>query len=157
MVNLQLITSKNCWVISKLKADEKFVATNQESMMEAYAYYVENGFGPIAYGVYYNENAVGFVMAEYQNGDREEDFNNGKPYYFLWRMMIDNSYQGKGYGKEALSLLLQEVKKFPNGFADKIFTSVVPENLVATKFYEGFGFVKTGGVNEGEEIMELEI
>ncbi|MCL2592958.1 MAG: GNAT family N-acetyltransferase [Defluviitaleaceae bacterium] len=152
MVNLKLITSKNCFEICELKADEAFVATNEESMIEAYAYYVENGVGPIAYGIYNDETPVGFIMAEYC---LDENDNDGKPYYYLWRMMIDNNHQGKGYGKTALNLFIQEIRKFPQGDAEKFFTSVVPENEVATKLYESFGFVKTGEMVDDEEGMAL--
>ena len=153
MITLQKITSENCWDICKLKADENFVATNVQSMAEAYAYYVEHGFGPIAYGIYNDKAPVGFIMAEYQKG--EEDFNDGKPYYYLWRFMIDNNHQSKGYGRTALDLLMQEIKTFPHGKTDKMFTSVVPENTAAARLYESFGFVKTGKVQDGEEVMEL--
>jgi len=156
MITLQIVTSKNCFAIFDLKADEKHVAANQRSMAEAYAYYAEHGFGPIAYGIYNDEMPVGFIMAVIsgpQLGD--EDLSDGKPYYYLWRMMIDNDHQSKGYGRAALHLLLQEIKKFPQGKADKMFTSVVPGNTAATRLYESFGFEKTGEVLDGEEVMEL--
>ena len=153
MITLQKITSKNIEYIQGLKADEKFVATNTDSLAEAYAYYVEFGFGPLAYGIYHNDEPVGFIMVDYQKDD--EKINDKKPYYFLWRMMLDEKQQNKGYGRAALELMMQEVRTFPLGEADKIFTSVEPSNTVATKFYESFGFVKNGQINYGEEVMEL--
>jgi len=152
MINLQKITSKNCFEICKLKADEKYVATNEKSMIEAYAYYVENGEGPLAYGIYHDETPVGFIMAEYCH---DKDDNDGKPYYYLWRMMIDNNYQDKGYGKAALSLLIQEIKASPKGKIEKLFTSVVPGDTGPAGFYEKLGFVKTGEMVEDEEGMVL--
>jgi len=152
MINLQKITSKNCWEICELKADERFVATNEQSMVEAYAYYVENGEGPLAYGIYDDATPVGFIMAEYCHDEKD---NDGKPFYYLWRMMIDNSHQGKGYGKAALTLLIQEIKESPKGKIEKLFTSVVPGDDGPTGFYEKFGFVKTGEMVEDEEGMVL--
>ena len=152
MITLQKITSKNCFEICKLKADEKFVATNEQSMIEAYAYYVENGEGPLAYGIYNDDQPVGFIMAEYCH---DENDNDGKPYYYLWRMMIDNNHQGKGYGKAAIDLLAQEIKT--SGKIEKLFTSVVPGNDGPTGFYEKLGFVKTGEMIEDEEGMVLDL
>ena len=152
MISLRKITSKNCFEICKLKADEKFVATNEKSMIEAYAYYVENGEGPLAYGIYSYNTPVGFIMAEYCH---EEDDNDGKPFYYLWRMMIDNNHQRKGYGKAALDLLIQEIKTSPKGKINLLSTSVVPGDEGPTGFYENLGFVKTGEMLEDEEVMVL--
>jgi len=148
MITLQKITSKNCFEICNLKADKRFVATNEISLIEAYAYYVENGVGPVAFGIYHNETPVGFMMAEYCH---DLDDNDGKPYYYLWRMMIDNNHQRKGYGKAALDLMVKVLKTFPLGKAEKLFTSYVPGDEGPEKFYEKFGFVKTGEM-VGDEV-----
>lgn len=154
MITLRKITSKNCFEICKLKADEKFVATNEESMIEAYAYYVENGEGPLAFGIYDDETPVGFIMAEYchDKGD-----NDNKPYYYLWRLMIDNNHQGRGHGSAAINLLIQKIKESPKAKVEKLFTSVVPGEGSPTRFYEKLGFVKTGKMVDDEEGMVLEI
>ena len=153
MITLRKITSENCFAICDLKANENFVATNTKSLIQAYAYSVEMGYGPLAYGIYKEEMPVGFIMADYTK--YEEGFNNGKPFYFLWRMMVDENHQNKGYGRIALTALLDEIKTFPLGEADTMFTSVVPGNEHATRLYESLGFHKTGEVEDGEELMEL--
>ena len=152
MITLQKITSENCFDICDLEADERFVAPNEDSLIEAYANFVENGHGPVAFGIYHDETPVGFIMAEYCH---EEDDNNGEPYYYLWRMMIDNDHQSKGYGREALAQFLEVIRTFPLGRAEKMLTSVVPENVQATRLYESFGFVKNGEMFDDEEGMEL--
>ena len=152
MINLQNVTSKNCFEICKLKADERFVATNEKSMIEAYAYYVENGEGPLAYGIYDDEVPVGFIMAEYCF---DENDNDGKPFYYLWRMMIDDNYQGKGHGRAALDLLVKKIKASPKGKIEKLFTSAVPGDDGPIGFYEKLGFVKTGEMLDDEEGMVL--
>ena len=152
MISLQKITSENCFDICELEADERFVAPNEDSLIEAYANFVENGHGPVAFGIYYDQTPVGFIMAEYCH---EEDDNDDEPYYYLWRMMIDNDHQGKGYGRVALEQFLDVIRTFPLGRAKKMFTSVVPENVHATRLYESFGFVKNGIMFDDEEGMEL--
>ena len=44
--------------------------------------------------------------------------------YFLWRFMIDQQYQGRGYGRRALELFFAHVKTRPGATA--VYTSCVP-------------------------------
>jgi len=158
MITLQSITSKNLWKIYNLKADENLVAPNNKSLAEAYAYYSEHGKNPIVYGIYHDSMPVGFIMAVYNPPAGFAAINNnGQPYYYLWRFMIDNEHQNKGYGKIAMNLLLAEAKESLHGEANAFYTSVVPESAVTPKFYGSFGFVKTGEVDDGEEVMRLSL
>jgi diamine N-acetyltransferase len=36
-----------------------------------------------------------------------------KEFYYFWRLMIDKNHQGKGYGKQAVAKILEEVKTEP--------------------------------------------
>ena len=71
--------------------------------------------------------------------------------------MIDNAHQNKGYGRQAMNLLIAEAKKGKHGSADAFYTSVYPESQMTPKFYGSFGFVKTGEVDDGEDVMRLEL
>ena len=66
--------------------------------------------------------------------------------------MIDKRYQNKGYGKKAMQLALDYIKTFPCGKAEYCWLSYEPENQVAKKLYESFGFEETGDM-DGEEII----
>ena len=66
--------------------------------------------------------------------------------------MIDKRYQKKGYGREAIKLSLDFIKTFPCGKAEYCWLSYEPENQVAKKLYESFGFEETGDM-DGEEII----
>lgn len=46
-----------------------------------------------------------------------------KSKYYLWRFMIDARYQGIGFGRSALLIVIDRVKTRPN--ATKLLTSVV--------------------------------
>ena len=48
---------------------------------------------------------VGYVMVIYD--DEEETYN-------IWHMMIDQSQQGKGYGKAALRRVLAYIRESPS-------------------------------------------
>jgi diamine N-acetyltransferase len=75
--------------------------------------------------------------------------------YMLWRFMIDARYQGLGFGRRALELVIAYVKTRPD--AKTLFTSCVPGAGSPCPFYEKMGFAYTGEEDEGELIMRLEL
>lgn len=77
------------------------------------------------------------------------------PEYYLWRMMIADSHQRKGYGKRVLQLIVDYVRSRPGGTA--ITVGAVPDEGSPQPFYESFGFVATGEVKSGEVILKLEL
>jgi len=151
MINLKPITSKNADEICNLKADRNLVADNTGSLADAYTYWVDYNSPPIVYGIYDDENPVGFMMVAYFKDDDYDD--SGIPYYFLWRMMIDENHQNKGYGQEAMRLIIKEVKALPRGEAAAFYTSTRGE--AALKLYASCGFEKTGQLNGREEVLRL--
>ncbi len=58
----------------------------------------------------------------------------GKPYYYIWRFMIDKRFQRRGYGKEALKLAADFIRTFPCGEAEYCVLSYEPSNE-ATETY----------------------
>jgi len=67
--------------------------------------------------------------------------------------MIDAKYQNKGYGQEALNLIIERVRKKPK--AKALTLSVVRAEGSADAFYKKFGFDFTGKVEGGEHVMKL--
>jgi len=154
MINLRPINQDNVMEIVKLKADEKFVGSNAISLAEAYAYHQSKGEMPIVFGIYNDDAPVGFVMIDYYDEASElaKNDNEGEPFYYNWRLMIDEKYQNRGFGRPAMNLIIQELKKSPKGRANAFFTGVMLDNEVAHNFYKSFGFVETGEV-EGNELF----
>ena len=64
--------------------------------------------------------------------------------------MIDEKHQGKGYGKLALNQVIDWVRSL-EAF-EEIRTSYVPTKNGADGFYEKFGFVETGKLEDSNEI-----
>ena len=60
--------------------------------------------------------------------------------YNVGRLYIDQKWQGKGYGKEAL---LWGMEKLKEKGAPRILLSVHQDNVVAKKLYESVGFEYT--------------
>ena len=143
-VSLSEVTKDTLQSVLDLKVSpdqEKFVATNAKSIAQAHFY--ENAWFR---AIYADDFPVGFVMLS----DVPE-----KGEYFLWRFMIAAEYQGKGYGREALRLLIEHVKTRPN--AKELFTSHVPGEGSPGGFYEKMGFEYTGEEHDGELLMKLRL
>lgn len=63
---------------------------------------------------------------------------------FLWRYMIAEQHQSKGYGKSALLQIIDMVRGLPN--AKSLSLSCLPADDSPRPFYEKLGFAETGEV-----------
>lgn len=143
MISLREITVENFWEIIELKvADSQtgLVASNAVSIAQSK---VQSECIPLA--IYQDETPVGFLMYCIDRDDGE---------YWLYRLMIDQKYQGSGYAKEAMRLLLERIRKDKS--RSRIFLGVDKNGGVSVKLYESFGFQFTGQVFGKEHIMLLE-
>ena len=144
-VTLREVTRENLRDVLKLEVSEaqkRFVAPNTVSIAQAHFYPEKAWFRAI----YADETAVGFLMLS----DEPR-----KPEYFLWRLMIAAEYQGLGYAKQAIQLLIAHVKTRPQ--ATELFTSYVPGEGSPGAFYHKLGFVDTGEVEDDENVTRLEL
>ena len=66
--------------------------------------------------------------------------------YDLQQFMIDQRYQGKGYGTEALKLILDELRR--EGHYDHVEVCVKKSDVAAIHLYKKSGFVDSGYVDE---------
>lgn len=66
--------------------------------------------------------------------------------YDLQQFMIDQRYQGRGYGAAALRLILDELRK--EGHYDHVEVCVKKKDAEAIRLYEKTGFVDSGYVDE---------
>ena len=160
MLRIEKINGKNVWEILKLRVSEsqkEFVAANDVSIIEAYTTITANGFA-FPFGIYDGKTPVGFMMIGYDSADYWEDAPDiARENYSLWRLMIDENYQKKGFGREAVALGLDFIKSFPCGKSECCWLSYEPENEVARQLYRSFGFVETGDMVGGEIIAVLKL
>ena len=70
------------------------------------------------------------------------------------RYTIDIDFQGKGYGKAALPVILAEMTRQYG--TRRVYLTLEKENERAVHLYTAFGFVPTGETDEGEEIYVYE-
>jgi diamine N-acetyltransferase len=120
-----------------------FVATNRETLAQADAYGDAAWVGAVtADGV-----AVGLV-ALYSAPPRPP---------LLWRLMIDAGAQGRGVGREAVALVIAEVRRRWPG-ADTLTLSHAPGAGNPGPFYERLGFRYTGAQKpDGQVVMALDL
>lgn len=159
MIQLRKIDAHNVWKILALEVAEnqkKFVATNTESIIEAYCA-ITNGGTALPFGIYNGDTPVGFVMIGFCCDDWEDAPAIARGNYSIWRLMIDKGFQGRGYGKAAMEAVLDYIHTFPCGKADCCFLSYEPENAVAKELYHSFGFRENGEMDEQEMIAVLKL
>ncbi len=156
MIRLEKVNSHNVWKLLKLEVNEdqkNFVATNTESIIEAYTTIAANGVA-LPFGIYDDDVPVGFLMIGYGVDD---EWGNGPKIaegnYCIWRLMIDKNHQGKGYGRRTMELALDYIKTMPLGKAEYVYLSFEPENVKAKKMYESFGFSPNGEMDDEEIVM----
>lgn len=144
MIKLEPLSEKNISAVTKLEVafdQAGFVAPNVFSIADSKV------LGYIAPRVLYrNRKAIGFAL--YGQDPASER-------YYIVRLMIGASFQGKGYGREALRLLVAEILA-RNRRTCSVYMSVAPDNARAIKLYEGMGFEPTGDVDNGEMVYRLD-
>ena len=156
MIALRKVDCGNVWELVKLSVAENqrnFVATNTESILEAYCTITAGGVA-MPFGIYDDDLPVGFAMIGYGCDDWEDAPQIAQKNYSLWRFMIDQRFQGQGFGKAALKAVLEFIRSDPCGKAECCFLSYEPENAAAKTLYHSFGFLENGEM-DGDEVVAV--
>ncbi len=143
-VALRAITRANFYEILALKvgADQtNFVAPNVKSLAEAW---LEPSFEP--FGVYHDDELVGYTMYGYEDPPGR---------WWVVRLMIDERFQHRGYGRAAMQLLIPLM--IERHRMSRIVTSYAPGNDVAGGLYRSLGFQDTGQMEDGEHLVVLDV
>ena len=149
-VTLREITLANRAQVEALRVavgQEAFVDGVGDSLAEAEA---TPGSRPWCRAIYAAETPVGFVMLA---DDVPPDDPVIRWRYYLWRMLIDGRYQGRGYGSATLDLVTEYLRGRPG--ADVLVTSIVPGEGSPHGFYLNYGFEATGEWLNHEQVMRL--
>ena len=145
MVCLKPVSRENLDEVLGLRArdDQKsFVSTTAESLAQAYVY-SQTAF---PFAVYDDQKVVGFIMM---------GFYEEKQYYTLWKLLIDQNHQHKGYGRQALQLGIAFLKD--RFHVSEVYTGVSPANIAAKALYRSAGFKETGLFENNMEEMVLKV
>jgi diamine N-acetyltransferase len=132
---------------------EQFVASVKQSLSDA----IEHLEACARYwGVYDGDEIVGFAMISdnVPQATLDADPTLVGP-YFLWRLLIDERHQRRGYGTATLDAVAAYVRSRPNG--DALLTSAGQGEGSPQPFYERYGFVPTGDIVEDEVVLRLDL
>ncbi|MBT6583497.1 MAG: GNAT family N-acetyltransferase [Gammaproteobacteria bacterium] len=139
-VTVREVSLDNWRDVTRLNLDPSqfdYVADNSYSLAEA-AYRTHC----VPRAIYLKESVVGFIMyAPLEPFDSPTE-------YEVFRFMIDRMHQNQGIGREALNLVLKEIKQSPK--VEMVWIGYVPTNPVAKDFYGSFGFVEDALDDAGE-------
>jgi diamine N-acetyltransferase len=145
-IKLVPITKEN-WedaISLTVKEDQKkFMASNLYSIAEVQ--FLENFE---AKGIYYEDRMAGFTMY----GIDPDDQN-----YWIYRLMVDQEFQGKGIGTEAVNLIIEDIKQRDEAGIPLIMIGYHPENQGARYTYNKAGFVETETAPWGEQLAAYKL
>lgn len=143
MIRLEDIDEGNWRIpLSVSKEQEQYVASTTTILARAYAY---RNARSQALLIYEDEIPVGMVLYH------DEDSLDA---YIFSEILIDEQFQGKGYGTTATKLVLDRMKE--DGRYHKVVLCYIEGNDAAKRLYEQFGFVETDR-DDDEIIMELSL
>ena len=121
-------------------AQRDFIASNADSLALATSHaYIH----PRA--IYADDELIGFAMYALPGSAGRQDT------HVLYRLMIAAPWQGQGFARAALALLLAEMR---SRGASRVVLYYVPANARARQLYADAGFVETGLDGDGEMMAE---
>ncbi|HLO34292.1 MAG TPA: GNAT family N-acetyltransferase [Anaerolineales bacterium] len=152
MPEIRPVTKDNWRQLVKLKVrndQERFVASNLYSIAEAQFGDDEPEGGHwdmFPFGIYNDDGLpVGFLMYGY-------NLAYAKMQAFIIRLMVDEQYQGQGYGRFGMDWMLERFRQDEQ--VRDVGISYEPDNEVGRRLYASLGFVETGEMM-GEEVLAV--
>ena len=142
MISLKSIDQSNwedCIQLKPKQVQEGFIASNLYSI-------AESKFSPHMKikAIYCGEMLIGFAMY----GIDSDDGN-----YWIYRFMIDEQFQGRGHGKSAMKLIIEDIRSRDDR-TDVIWLGYQPDNEQARKLYASMGFEEEGIAPWGEMLAK---
>jgi diamine N-acetyltransferase len=152
MPEIHPVTKDNWQELIKLKVreDQKhFVASNLYSIAQAQFGDEYQGHWDLhPFGIYDGGMPVGFLMYGL-------NLQHPKQQAFIQRLMVDEKFQGKGYGRFGMEKMLEIFRA--DEHIKEVGISYEPTNEAARKLYASLGFVETGEIYEGEVVAVVKL
>ena len=154
MPEVRPVTKENWEELIDLKVREDqrgFVASNLYSIAEMqFGEDIPNEghWDMQAFGIYDDGKPVGFLMVAY-------NFGYARFQGFVQRLMVDEKFQGKGYGRFGMDWILDHYRA--DDRVSAIAISYEPHNETARKLYASLGFVETSEMVDGEALAVLKL
>jgi len=144
-MELERISKHNIQETRKIKVllgQQRWIATIDESLIQASFLDMWNGFV-----IRVDQKVIGFASyAKYEKTMRPSDIK-------IYKIMIDENYQGRGYGSTLLDLIIKKIRQSCSGLSSShIYIDVHTENIAAKKIYMRKGFREFG---QGDDTITL--
>jgi len=142
-LHIREITQENWRAAAALTVStqqQHFIESNAFSMAECF--YEKNA---VSVGMYDNDTLIGFAMYGWPDIQDQSAW--------LDRFIIDRHYQGKGYAKRFLLLVIRYIEQQYD--CKKIYLSIHPENKHAQTLYESMGFELNGQMDDEGAVQGL--
>ena len=151
-VSLRTITDENRAEVVALRvapSQTRFVGTVADALADAEEIPEAKGWYR---AVYADDLPVGFVMLSWDVAPQPPRIIGP---WFLWKLLVDERHQHRGYGREVVRLVARIVRE--NG-GTELLTSCVQAAAGPEPFYRRLGFSPTGEFDEnGEVILALDL
>lgn len=138
---------KNNWEeairLSVKEEQQTFIASNLYSIAEVQ--FLDHFY---AKGIYLDNEMTGFTMFGI-----DPDDNN----YWIYRLMIDEKFQGRGIGEQVIYLVIEEIRRNNDANITFIMIGYDPENLTAKFVYQKAGFIETELSSWGEQLAKYSL
>ncbi|MDO5139422.1 MAG: GNAT family N-acetyltransferase [Oscillospiraceae bacterium] len=134
MIRLAEVTEANWMEVASLSVKDSqkgFLAPAVGILARGYVY---RNCGGRVYAIENDGTVIGAALVR--------EFTEEPLGYDLQQFMIDQRYQGKGYGSQALTLILDELRE--EGHFDHVEVCVKKEDTAAIRLYEKHGFRDSG-------------
>ena len=145
LIELTEENMQQCFDLKVASDQTQYIASNEVSWKTA----KENENVARPFAIYCDGKIIGFTMFAF-----DEEYEDPDDRYWLWRFMIDEGLQGKGYGTAALQVIIQY---FKDHGANNIRLSTKETNTNALSMYRKAGFRDTGEMNGEEIVLQLDL
>ena len=138
MIRLAEVTEENWMEVASLKVKDcqkGFLAPALGILARGYVYRDSNAK---VFVIKNDDTTVGVAMVR--------DFTDEPLGYDLQQFMIDERYQGRGFGSRALSLILDTLRE--EGRFDRVEVCVKKDDEAAVRMYKKHGFSDSGYVSD---------
>lgn len=138
-MELRAISADNAAAVRSLEVrpeQRSFVSPNAESLTEA-----ETQTHAVPFAIYSDGDLVGFLML-YDDG--------ALPMIGLWRLMIAQEFQGRGFGAAAVRAVIDYARQRETVM--ELVVGALPGEHGPSGFYEAMGFVATGEVRDDGDV-----
>lgn len=152
MPEIRDITMDNWQAIIRLKVRDDqsdFVASNLYSIAQSkFGDEYEGHWDLFPFAIYDEDKPVGFLMYAL-------NYSHPTHQAFIQRLMVDENFQGRGYGRFGMKWMLELFRADER--IEAVAISYEPGNDVARKLYASFGFEETEKIVDGETEATLKI